>query len=217
MFFPEALARERAAHVLILRRAPTRGERRLEGWPHTPSARPRRFERRFAAPQDEGYESSHDIQLDPTSTLPTDSTAGTLVGRVWRPELAGPSVVGDPRRRRVRHLALVRHDARPVRVGRSGRRRRSREGRAHRRSRRDPRQHGRRQARSGEALAARADRPAGRQGRGRHLRDLAARARHRGAGARRAGARRASARRSRKRARRHGREDSSPARRRRWS
>jgi fumarylacetoacetate (FAA) hydrolase family protein len=33
------------------------------------------------------------LSLDPASTLPTDSTAGTLVGRVWRPEFAGPSVV----------------------------------------------------------------------------------------------------------------------------
>jgi fumarylacetoacetate (FAA) hydrolase family protein len=33
------------------------------------------------------------ISLDPSATLPTDSTSGTLVGRVWRPELAGPSVV----------------------------------------------------------------------------------------------------------------------------
>src|SRR5947209_20536351 len=33
------------------------------------------------------------LQLDPRSTLPTDSTSGTLVGRVWRPELDGPSVV----------------------------------------------------------------------------------------------------------------------------
>ena len=33
------------------------------------------------------------IEIDPTSTLPSDSTSGTLVGRVWRPELAGPSVV----------------------------------------------------------------------------------------------------------------------------
>ena len=33
------------------------------------------------------------LALDPTSTLPTDSTSGTLVGRVWRPEFAGPSVV----------------------------------------------------------------------------------------------------------------------------
>src|ERR1043165_477230 len=33
------------------------------------------------------------MQIDVKSTLPTDSTAGTLVGRVWRPELGGPSVV----------------------------------------------------------------------------------------------------------------------------
>src|SRR5437870_1341443 len=33
------------------------------------------------------------MNLDPKTTLPTDSTAGTLVGRVWRPELDGPSVV----------------------------------------------------------------------------------------------------------------------------
>src|SRR3954453_6876089 len=33
------------------------------------------------------------LSLDPTSTLPTNSTAGTLVGRVFRPELGGPSVV----------------------------------------------------------------------------------------------------------------------------
>src|SRR2546423_8438766 len=33
------------------------------------------------------------FNLDPRSTLPTDVTAGTLVGRVWRPELNGPSVV----------------------------------------------------------------------------------------------------------------------------
>jgi len=33
------------------------------------------------------------MNLDIKSTLPTDSTSGTLVGRVWRPELAGPSVV----------------------------------------------------------------------------------------------------------------------------
>jgi fumarylacetoacetate (FAA) hydrolase family protein len=33
------------------------------------------------------------MQFDLKSTLPTDSTAGTLVGRVWRPDVAGPSVV----------------------------------------------------------------------------------------------------------------------------
>jgi fumarylacetoacetate (FAA) hydrolase family protein len=31
--------------------------------------------------------------LDPKSALPTDATAGTLVGRVWRPDVGGPSVV----------------------------------------------------------------------------------------------------------------------------
>src|SRR4051794_20652039 len=33
------------------------------------------------------------LSLTPASTLPIDSTAGTLVGRVWRPELSGPSVI----------------------------------------------------------------------------------------------------------------------------
>src|ERR1700752_1190370 len=33
------------------------------------------------------------MQIDVKSTLPTDATAGTLVGRVWRPELGGASVV----------------------------------------------------------------------------------------------------------------------------
>src|SRR3954454_24202979 len=33
------------------------------------------------------------LSLTPASTLPIDSTAGTLVGRVWRPELGGPSVI----------------------------------------------------------------------------------------------------------------------------
>jgi len=33
------------------------------------------------------------FQLDPTATLPADGTDGTLVGRLWRPDLEGPSVV----------------------------------------------------------------------------------------------------------------------------
>jgi fumarylacetoacetate (FAA) hydrolase family protein len=37
------------------------------------------------------------LSIDPASTLPTDATAGTLVGRVWRPDI-GPSV------------AAIRHD-----------------------------------------------------------------------------------------------------------
>src|SRR6266446_2529402 len=34
-----------------------------------------------------------DLILDVASTLPADGTAGTLVGRVWRPDADGPSVV----------------------------------------------------------------------------------------------------------------------------
>src|SRR5438552_6591056 len=33
------------------------------------------------------------LKLDVASSLPVDGTAGTLVGRVWRPELDGPSIV----------------------------------------------------------------------------------------------------------------------------
>src|SRR5258708_1214545 len=33
------------------------------------------------------------LALSVPSTLPTDSTAGTVVGRVWRPDASGPSVV----------------------------------------------------------------------------------------------------------------------------
>jgi fumarylacetoacetate (FAA) hydrolase family protein len=33
------------------------------------------------------------LRLDPAATLPADGTAGTLVGRVWRPEVDGPSIV----------------------------------------------------------------------------------------------------------------------------
>jgi fumarylacetoacetate (FAA) hydrolase family protein len=33
------------------------------------------------------------LALDLKSTLPVDATSGTLVGRVWRPDLQGPSVV----------------------------------------------------------------------------------------------------------------------------
>jgi fumarylacetoacetate (FAA) hydrolase family protein len=33
------------------------------------------------------------LALHPASTLPLDWDAGTLIGRVWRPDLDGPSVV----------------------------------------------------------------------------------------------------------------------------
>ena len=31
--------------------------------------------------------------MTPSATLPRDGTAGALAGRVWRPEVGGPSVV----------------------------------------------------------------------------------------------------------------------------
>jgi fumarylacetoacetate (FAA) hydrolase family protein len=37
--------------------------------------------------------SSMTFSIDARSTLPTDAAAATLVGRVWRPDVAGPSVV----------------------------------------------------------------------------------------------------------------------------
>ena len=33
------------------------------------------------------------MKLDPASSLPKDGTAGTLAGRIWRPDVSGPSVV----------------------------------------------------------------------------------------------------------------------------
>src|ERR1700751_3850234 len=33
------------------------------------------------------------LRLDPTTTLPSDGTAGTLVGRAWLPRAEGPAVV----------------------------------------------------------------------------------------------------------------------------
>ena len=33
------------------------------------------------------------MTLSPSHVLPTDGTAGTLVGRVWRPDRSGPVVV----------------------------------------------------------------------------------------------------------------------------
>jgi len=34
-----------------------------------------------------------DLLLDPATTLPVDGTAGALAGRIWRPDVQGPSVV----------------------------------------------------------------------------------------------------------------------------
>ena len=116
--------------------------------------------------------------------------APTLVGRVWNPEAGGPSRGRAPRRRAGRHH---RRPRRPCAT--SARRTIRRRWRARPKGRslgaleRHSREHAARRPRCEKALAARADRPAGDQGGGRHLRRLDAGARDRGAGARRGGAR----------------------------
>ena len=121
--------------------------------------------------------------------LPEDGTKGTLVGRVWLPQADGPSVVAvraDGVFDITRSFPTVARSARrPTRP----RRLRAANGRADRRSRSHPGQHAARWARPEQALAARADRPPGREGGGRHLRHLDAGARDRGAGPRQSGLR----------------------------
>ena len=66
------------------------------------------------------------MQIDRNLHPPTNSTSGTLVGRVWRPELAGPSVVAI-RQDGVFDISRSFADhARSVRIARSGRGRRGR-------------------------------------------------------------------------------------------
>ena len=122
-----------------------------------------------------------DRAIDP---LPDDSDRAVLVGRVWNPAAGGPSVVVVRDGRVVDISRQRRHHARPLRKRRPRPRRRIRQGRRHRLARRNPRQHAAGGPRRDEAVAARADRPAGREGGRRHLRRLHAGAGDRGAGAR---------------------------------
>ena len=147
------------------------------------------------------------MNLDLKSTLPTDATAGTLVGRVWRPELGGPSVVAvradgvfDISRSfaTMRDLAESPDPAASVAGAHADRIGDLAAILAN--TAEDKRD-------TTSASSACADRSAGREGGGRHVRDLAARARDRGAGARCAGARGGGAQGRGKRARRRGRED----------
>ena len=117
----------------------------------------------------------------------------------------------DPRRWRVRRHRAVSDGQRAMRGGRSGRRPAQRQGRADRRSRGHPRQHAARPSRPAKALAAGAARSAGAEGRRRHLRDLDAGARDRGAGARQSGLRRGDPQGSRAAGRRRSLASSSPA------
>ena len=138
----------------------------------------------------------------PSTAFPRIGRDAALAGRVWRPELGGPSVVAiradgvvDITASFATMRDLCEERTLPWRL-------RQRQGRAARRACGDPRQHAARAARRRKALAPRADRPAGDQGGGRHLRHLDARARDRGAGARQPGGRG-----------RHPRRDRAPRRR----
>ena len=120
--------------------------------------------------------------------LPDDAKQALLVGRVWRPDVGGPSVVvcrgGDlfDISRTVPTVADLFEENEYARIVREaeGERLASIEEvlAATPRDKRQP----------GRAASARAGRPAGDQGGGRHLRGLDARAGDRGEGARRAGA-----------------------------
>ena len=126
-----------------------------------------------------------ELALNVSTTLPQDGAAGALAGRVWRPDVDGPSVVAiratamfDISRSFPTMRDLCEAGDPPARL-------RARSRRAHRRARRHPGQHAAGQPRRRQALAAGADRPAGDQGGRRDLRRLDARAGDRGARARR--------------------------------
>ena len=124
-------------------------------------------------------------EADLADCLPEDAEDALLIGRAWVPE-TGPCVVAVRDGRAGRHHAAVPdgeragQHARPQGAAQGDRRsagdRHGRGDRAQRRARRPRRE---------ETVSAGADRPAGDQGGGRHLRRQPARARDRGAGARR--------------------------------
>ncbi len=121
------------------------------------------------------------------ATLPKDGTAGALAGRVWLPEAEGPAVVAvradgvydiSKLAPTMRDLGEAPDAAALVREGKG-----QRIGALEEILANTP--PGQRDA--AQALAARAHRPAGDQGGGRHLSPVDAGAGDRGAGARRAG------------------------------
>ncbi len=142
-------------------------------------------------------------RLTLAACLPVDRGQATLVARVFVPGQGGPSpaLVRDDALFDVSSVAptvqaLLELDD-PVAAMRSGAR-----VAAHRRARRGPRQLVGARARRREAVAPRAVRPSGDQGERRHVRLQHARARDRGAGARRPGEGRGGAQIDRRRHRR---------------
>ena len=126
------------------------------------------------------------ITLTAKDLLPEDGTSGTLVGRVWLPQLAARPWSRSAATACSTSARVFRPSARcarrPIRPPRCAASRRS--GSAISKARR---QHAARPARPAKTLAARAARSAGAEGRRRHLCDLDAGTRDRGAGARQSG------------------------------
>ena len=129
------------------------------------------------------------ITLTAKDVLPDDGTSGTLVGRVWMPDIAGPAVVAvrsdgvfDVSARFSTVSALCEENKPGGDVARHRRQ-------TDRRPRKHLGQHAARSPRYVKTLAAGAARSAGAEGGGRHLCDLDAGARDRGAGARQSGVR----------------------------
>ena len=126
------------------------------------------------------------IATDAAFILPDDFANAALMGRIWRPDLAGPSVVAI-RENGVFDISTNFPTASQLARLRSGRGVARHEGRADRGAAGYFEQHAARHARSDQAVAAGADRSAGDQGGRRHLRRLDAGAGDRGAGARQSG------------------------------
>ena len=126
-----------------------------------------------------------EIKLSVANTLPADAGKALLAGRVWRPDVAGPSVViirDDNAIDITAAFPTMRDLCETADPAGSLRRR---QGRNDRQRRRHSRQHAAGPPRPQQAVAAGAARSAGGESRRRHLHHLAAGTRDRGARARR--------------------------------
>ena len=126
------------------------------------------------------------IATDAAFILPDDFANAALMGRVWRPDLAGPAVVAI-RENGVFDISDEFPTASQLAASDPAEALRATKGERIGDAAGYLEQHAARHARSDQTVAAGADRPAGDQGGRRHLRHLDAGAGDRGAGARQSG------------------------------